>query len=66
MAATTKKTSASAKEPKKVEVILDRPHTHGGKDYTKGDKINVSEQQARWLADHGVIAVKEENENGAN
>ncbi len=65
MAATTKKSPAK-KPVKKVEVTLSRPHTHGGKEYIKGAKIKVSEQQVRWLTDQGVIGVKEENDNGDN
>jgi hypothetical protein len=39
-----------------VEVALLMPHQHGGKAYKTGDKINVTEAQAKWLRSRGVIA----------
>lgn len=43
-------------EPKRIEVTLDKPHTHAGKPYTVGEKIKVTEAEAEWLRKAGVIA----------
>lgn len=43
---------------KKIEVTLLKPHTHGSKQYCKGDKINVAERQIKWLAERGIIQAR--------
>jgi len=52
---------ANAQQSKRVEVTLAKPHTHGGRDYQAGDKIEVTEAQRAWLAhpDRQVIKTKE-------
>lgn len=42
-------------QPKRVEVTLDKPHTHAGKPYAAGGKIMVTEAEADWLRKAGVI-----------
>lgn len=39
-----------------MKVKLLKPHTHAGRDHAAGDEIEVSERQAVWLAEQGVIA----------
>lgn len=39
-----------------VEVTLQMPHEHDGKPFNKGDKITVTESQAKWLRSRGVVA----------
>jgi hypothetical protein len=41
-----------------LEVALLLPHTHAGKRCGKGKKINVTEAQAEWLRQRGVVAPK--------
>jgi hypothetical protein len=38
-----------------VKVTLKQPHTHAGVRHPAGETIEISERQARWLAEHGVI-----------
>ena len=38
-----------------IEVMLEKPHTHAGKPYQKGQKIIVSESDARFLLNNKVI-----------
>lgn len=40
---------------KRVDVILKTAHTHAGKERAKGDKINVTTDQATWLKDRKII-----------
>lgn len=42
--------------PAPGRVTLLKPHTHGGIDYAAGDELDVSEQLASWLRQHGVCA----------
>lgn len=56
----SKPTQAAAVQPALVEVVLDKPHTHKGKTYAKGEKINVTADQAAWLTKQGVIGGKQE------
>lgn len=35
-------------------VLLQRRHTHAGRDYQPGDRIEVEAITARWLIDQGV------------
>ncbi len=39
-------------------VLLQRPHTHAGRDYQPGDRIEVETITARWLIDQGVGVVE--------
>ena len=39
-------------EPALVSVVLTAPHTHGRKDYAKGDTIQVTKSQRDWLIAH--------------
>jgi|GEM_PF-1934386 len=41
-----------------LEVTLLMPHTHGGQPCKQGDKINVTEAQANWLRNRGVVTPK--------
>lgn len=41
---------------KTIKVTLAKAHTHAGKDYADGDKINVREATAAWLKKAGVVA----------
>ena len=56
----SKTPQAAAAPPALVEVTLDKPHNHKGKPYKAGAKINVTEDQKAWLAQHGVIGGKQE------
>jgi hypothetical protein len=45
---------------KRVKVILKRPHTHAGVEYDEvavaaGVEIAITEDQAQWLKDLGII-----------
>lgn len=42
-----------AKAGDKVQVTLQKPHTHGGKDCQAGDKIAVRPDQLERLKKHG-------------
>lgn len=39
-----------------MKVKLQKPHTHAGTAHAPGDEIEVSDAQAVWLAEQGVIA----------
>ncbi|WP_276681188.1 DUF7210 family protein [Thalassolituus oleivorans] len=41
---------------KTIDVTLAKAHTHAGKAYAAGDKINVREATASWLKKAGVVA----------
>lgn len=56
----TKSATSAAKQPELIEVTLDKPHEHARKQYTAGEKIKVTEDQASWLKKHGVIGGKQE------
>lgn len=45
-----------SKSPNLIEVELTGPHTHYGKPYDKGDRIQVPPHRADWLAEQGKIA----------
>ncbi|HZF97870.1 MAG TPA: hypothetical protein VEY92_06435 [Pseudoxanthomonas sp.] len=45
------------RETKLVEIILVKPHTHAGKDHAAGDKLEVDEPTAKWLADNQIINI---------
>ena len=52
--------SAPAAEKKavmseRVEVVLKKPHTHGGGFYAAGEKITVSKDEADFMQQVGVI-----------
>lgn len=53
-----------------MQVTLKKPHTHAGEDFAPGSTIEVSEPEAQWLADQGVIdqpkAVKADSKEKAN
>ena len=49
------KSQAAAEQPALVEVVLDKAHTHKGQPCSKGDKIEVTEDQKAWLTKQGVI-----------
>ena len=38
-----------------MKVTLKQPHTHAGKPCQPGDEIDVTPEQAKWLAEQGVI-----------
>lgn len=42
---------------KLIEVVLTKPHRHRGRDYQPGQKIDVSEAEARFLQNNKVIKV---------
>ncbi|MEZ5455079.1 MAG: hypothetical protein R3F04_03055 [Lysobacteraceae bacterium] len=35
-------------------LILLRPHTHAGKAYSTGDRLDLPTPTAHWLIDHGI------------
>lgn len=41
--------------PKKVEVELIKPHTHAGREYEPGARIEVGAEQAERLKARGII-----------
>jgi len=45
----SKNENKTAKGPEKVKVELLKNHTHAGKDYQPGDKIEVRKDQAKRL-----------------
>lgn len=50
-------------EPKKDEVqvtLIKDGHTHAGKPCKQGDVITVTAAQAKFLAEHGMVADKKE------
>ena len=49
-----------AKEPKLVPVTLAKAHEHAGKRYEAGEKIQVTEPDAKWLSDNGITATPKE------
>ena len=59
---TTKSTAARAGESaapekaKTVEVELAAPHTHAGKEYKPGAKINVTQRQKAFLQESGKVS----------
>lgn len=57
----TKSATSAAQQPELIEVALDKPHTHKGKTYAKGEKINVTTDQKTWLTQLGVIGGKQED-----
>ena len=40
-----------------MELILDKPHTHAGKPYKAGERIDVADHDAEWLINHRVAHV---------
>lgn len=38
-----------------MKVTLKKPHTHGGNDYPVGAEIDVTDRDAAFLMEHGVI-----------
>lgn len=43
-----------------VEVTLGKAHEHAGKQHQAGEKIKVSEPEAKWLTDNGITATPQE------
>lgn len=39
-----------------TRLVLKRPHTHAGKAFQAGDRIDVDATTADWLIAHGVAA----------
>ena len=39
-----------------TRLVLTRPHTHAGKAFQAGDRIDVEAATADWLIAHGVAA----------
>ena len=37
-----------------TDLVLSRPHTHAGKAYGSGDRIDVDAPTADWLIAHGI------------
>ena len=37
-------------------LVLNRPHTHAGKAFQAGDRIDIEATTASWLIAHGVAA----------
>lgn len=49
--------ATEATEPaksQKVEVKLEKDHTHAGKRYEAGEIIEVNQHDADWLTNHGT------------
>ena len=38
-----------------MKVKLNKPHEHAGEQYEAGEQIEVTQGQANWLADQGII-----------
>jgi hypothetical protein len=38
-----------------LKVTLKQPHTHAGQSLAPGAEIDVTPDEAQWLASHGVI-----------
>jgi hypothetical protein len=47
--------NSTAKAVERVSVALAKPHTHAGKDYPAGAKIEVTEKQKAFLEEAGVL-----------
>ncbi|MNE89691.1 hypothetical protein D3C80_1871330 [compost metagenome] len=47
--------NSAAVAPERVDVVLTKPHTHAGKDYVPGAKINVTLKQKAFLEEAGVV-----------
>ncbi len=41
-------------------LILLRPHTHAGKAYSTGDRLDLPTPTAHWLIDHGIARAAED------
>lgn len=39
------------------EVTLSAPHTHAGRAYLSGEKMQVTTDVKQWLAEHGLIVL---------
>ncbi|MDH1681133.1 hypothetical protein N5E30_05990 [Pseudomonas chengduensis] len=52
--------NAPAAAPTLVEVTLEKPHTHKGEPFKKGDKIRVNAAERDWLIANKVIAGSEQ------
>ena len=39
-----------------TRLVLTRPHTHAGKSYGPGDRIEVDADAAEWLLAHDIAA----------
>lgn len=39
-----------------TQLVLTRPHTHAGKAYGVGDRIEIDATSADWLIAHGIAA----------
>lgn len=37
-----------------THIVLTRPHTHAGKTYGVGDRIEIDAPSADWLIAHGI------------
>ncbi|MDR1936851.1 MAG: hypothetical protein LBS49_14985 [Candidatus Accumulibacter sp.] len=37
-----------------IEIVLSKPHTHGGYPLAAGDRLQVGAADAEWLLKHGV------------
>ena len=37
-----------------TQLVLTRPHTHAGKKYGVGDRIEIDATSADWLIAHGI------------
>ena len=37
-----------------TQLVLTRPHTHAGKTYGAGDRIEIDATSADWLIAHGI------------
>jgi hypothetical protein len=55
--------TAGAAAPALVEVTLDKPHTHKGKQLPAGAKINVTKEREAWLKEQGVVGGKQEEQS---
>ena len=40
--------------PQPTRLVLTRPHTHAGKSYGPGDRIEVDADTAEWLLAHDI------------
>ena len=46
----------TVKEPTQ-EVTLTAPHTHAGRGYLSGEKMEATVDVKQWLEEHGLIAI---------
>lgn len=49
----------------KTRLVLTRPHTHAGKHYQEGDRIEVDSDLGQWLLSIGSAALEPSHQQSA-